>query len=205
MSKYNKCKYNYIYIYIEDLINNRKLLDVDKIEELQTNYIEVLSEIESDITKSNTKQNEKYINKYKSYLNEMKYIIIIYIHSFEIIEERMDGNCLFRCISRQMYNNNAEYHLLIRNKCVDYIEYNNEFYSPFIDMDFNEYCNNRRKSGIFGDDVELTALCQLYRRNIEIYTYDINNDYKPMILKTFTPDEISTYKSPIRLEYILYI
>lgn len=83
MSKYNKCKYNYnyIYIYIEDLINNRKLLDVDKIEELQTNYIEVLSEIESDITKSNTKQNEKYINKYKSYLNEMKYIIIIIIYS----------------------------------------------------------------------------------------------------------------------------
>lgn len=76
MSKYNKCKYNYIYIYIEDLINNRKLLDVDKIEELQTNYIEVLSEIESDITKSNTKQNEKYINKYKSYLNEMKYAYI---------------------------------------------------------------------------------------------------------------------------------
>lgn len=114
----------------------------------------------------------------------------------------MDGNCLFRCISRQMYNNNTEYHLLIRNKCVDYIQYNNEFYSPFIDMDFNEYCKNRRKSGIFGDDIELTALCQLYGRNIEIYTYDINNDYKPMILKTFTPDEISKYKSPIRLEYI---
>lgn len=86
LSRYNKCTYIYniayitiiIIYYIDDLINNSKLLDNEKIEELQTIYIEELSEMESDITKSNIKQNEIYIKKYAKYLNEMKYIYIFY-------------------------------------------------------------------------------------------------------------------------------
>lgn len=170
------------------------IFPLDIIEELQLLYTETISKSESDIVTANLSQLNKYILEYKKYLEN---------DNFEIIEEIADGNCLFRCISRQIYGV-PDNHLIIRNRCVDYIKTNKDFFIHFIDSDFNSYCNSRRSSGIFADDIEITSACQLYSRNIEIYSYDINNDYKPYIIKTFTPLTPPENEIPIRLEYIIF-
>ena len=92
-----------------------------------------------------------------------------------------DGNCMFRAVSDQVYGN-EEYHNIIREKCMDYLLIEREFFSQFVEggnEEFDNYINMKRKSGVWGDDVELQAISEIYNRPIEIYS----GSNKP--LKTF--------------------
>lgn len=89
-----------------------------------------------------------------------------------------DGNCLFRAISDQIYGTENA-HDVLRAKCMDYIEAEKDFFSKFIDCDFEEYIEMKRTSCVWGDDIELQALSELYTRPIEIYSHSITP------LKTF--------------------
>ena len=92
-----------------------------------------------------------------------------------------DGNCMFRAVSDQIYGN-EEYHNIIREKCMKYLLIERKFFSQFIeggDKEFDNYINMKSKSGVWGDDVELQAISELYNRPIEIYS----GSDKP--LKTF--------------------
>ena len=121
-----------------------------------------------------------------------------------------DGNCMFRSVSDQIYGN-EEYHDIIRQKCMDYLLIEREFFSQFVeggDKEFDNYINMKRKSGVWGDDVELQAISEIYNRPIEIYS----GSKKP--LKTFhenikefnlkdsqNKDNKNFQKSPIRISY----
>lgn len=57
-----------------------------------------------------------------------------------IIDMEGDGNCLFRSISHQAYGT-CDFHLEIRQKCMNYILAGKEFFKVFIaDEDIDVYC-----------------------------------------------------------------
>ena len=118
--------------------------------------------------------------------------------NLEIKKITGDGNCLFRAISHQVYGTD-KYHKIIREKCMDYIEVQKRFFEEFIDGDFEEYIKKKRKDGIWGDDIELEAISEIYNRPIEIYS----GSEKP--LRCFHEDkhfdENQYILTPIRLSY----
>ena len=84
---------------------------------------------------------------------------------------KRDGNCLFSSISDQVYGT-EQHSKIIREKCMDYIEKNKLFYSQFIEggeAKMPAYIERKRKTGIWGDNLEIQALSEIYNRPIEIY------------------------------------
>lgn len=57
---------------------------------------------------------------------------------------------------------------------MDYIEIERIYFENYITCDFKDYIDHKRSDGIWGDDIELQALSQIYNRPIEIYAYNIN-------------------------------
>ena len=126
---------------------------------------------------------------------------------FLIKDTKRDGNCMFRAISDQVYGTEEKFNL-IRQKCMDYILLEKDFFEEFIEGGknfFDEYINLKRKNGVWGDDIELQALSELYNRPIEIYS----NSIKPLRTfheskKDFKRDDDNIKKNnivPIRLSY----
>ena len=65
-------------------------------------------------------------------------------------------------------------HDLVRQKCLDYIESEKEYYKDYIvggAANFDLYIYRKRKEGIWGDDLEIQAMSEIYNRPIEIYAY----------------------------------
>jgi OTU domain-containing protein 5 len=54
---------------------------------------------------------------------------------------------------------------------MDYIESERGFFSQFIVGDFDAYVQRKRLNGVWGDDIELQAMSEIYDRPIEIYAY----------------------------------
>ena len=133
------------------------------------------------------KKNLEQENKFRFDLLKKNYILHLI---------KRDGNCLFSSISDQVYGTD-KHSGVIRQKCMDYIEKNKLFYSQFIEggeAKISEYIERKRKRGIWGDNLEIQALSEIYNRPIEIYV----KIEKP--LKTFCNDKINT-KYPIKISY----
>jgi len=104
-----------------------------------------------------------------------------------------DGNCLFRSVADQIYGD-PELHGTVRNLCMDYMERERDHYSQFVTEDFPDYIGRKRKDRVFGNHLELQAICELYNRPVEIYVTDENPiNLFHEIYKTDNP--------PIRLSY----
>jgi len=92
----------------------------------------------------------------------------------EVVPVQGDGNCLFRAVAHQVYGD-ENLHLLVREKCVDYMECAGDFFCQFVeggkDM-FPYYLQAKRTDGCWGDDPEIEAICKLYNRPAEIWAYD---------------------------------
>ena len=85
-----------------------------------------------------------------------------------------DGNCLFRSVSHQVYGDDR-HHALVRAACMDYMESEKEYFEPYVVGDmaaFMRYLRHKRCDGVWGDDPELQALCELYDRPAEVFAYD---------------------------------
>ena len=109
---------------------------------------------------------------------------------------KKDGNCLFSSISDQVYGTD-KHSIIIREKCMDYIEKNKLFYSQFIEggeAKMPSYIERKRKIGIWGDNLEIQDLNEIYGRAIEIY---VNLD-KP--IRSFCNAKINK-KFPIKISY----
>ena len=107
-----------------------------------------------------------------------------------------DGNCMFRAVSDQIYGTD-KHNKIIREKCMDYIEKNKIFFSQFIEggeAKIKSYIERKRKNGIYGDNIEIQALSELYNRPIEIY----NSIDKPM--KSFSKEDFNK-RFPIKISY----
>ncbi len=55
---------------------------------------------------------------------------------------------------------------------MDYILNENQYYKDFIEGgNVEEYVARKKINGVWGDDVEIQALSEIYNRPIEIYAY----------------------------------
>ena len=109
-----------------------------------------------------------------------------------------DGNCLFSVVGHQIYLD-ISLHGLIREKCCDYMEFFSERFREFIDknryVDFADYLVKMQTLGEWGDNLEITALSELYQRRVEIYdqqttprltfseSVNYNNDHPPIRMR----------------------
>lgn len=113
-----------------------------------------------------------------------------------------DGNCLFRSVSHQVYGDDR-HHAVVRTTCMDYMEGEKEYFEPYVVGDmaaFLRYLNHKRRPGVWGDDPELQAMCELYDRPAEVYAYDVTDGYRK--LRTFHESSgVSRNRPPIRLSY----
>ncbi|CAD98564.1 cysteine protease [Cryptosporidium parvum Iowa II] len=82
-----------------------------------------------------------------------------------------DGNCLFRSIGSQLYGE-SEHHEIIRSACMDYVDLNKESFSGFVHeySSIEKYIQEKRKLGVWADNIEVQALSDLYR--IPIYIFE---------------------------------
>ena len=92
----------------------------------------------------------------------------------QIAEMDSDGNCLFRAVAFQVYGE-QELHYFLRERCMDYIlacqDYFKDFIDTGIDGTIQNYCERKRQDKVWGDDLEIEALSEIYGRPIEIYAY----------------------------------
>jgi hypothetical protein len=81
-----------------------------------------------------------------------------------------DGNCMFRSISHQLYGE-ERFHGIVRQACMDYMESESQYFSHFVvggGAHFKEYVRFKRMDGVWGDDPEIQAICELYDRPMEV-------------------------------------
>jgi len=115
--------------------------------------------------------------------------------NLEIITVSGDGNCLFRAVAHQVYGDESVHHI-IRTKVVEYLTVERNYFLEYVDENFDTYLDRMGRNGIWGGNIEIQAMCEIYGRPIEIYAYSS----EPM--RTYT-NEIAnlTSKPPIRLSY----
>ena len=81
---------------------------------------------------------------------------------------------------------------------MDYIQKNAIYYSQFIEggeTQMSAYIERKRKNGIWGDNLEIQALSEIYKRPIEIYI-DVN---KP--ISSFSNNKLGIKRFPIKISY----
>jgi OTU-like cysteine protease len=90
-----------------------------------------------------------------------------------IVAMAADGNCLFRSLSDQLFNDFGSKHHEVRSDVCDYLEEFEEEFCLFLILDeddededaadFETYVKNMRQIGEWGGNVELVAAARLYR------------------------------------------
>jgi len=148
----------------------------------------------------------KFHENHKKYAQRRKFMQLLideenfkkklYDKGMVIKEVGGDGNCLFRSFADQLYGRD-EYHQSIREICMDYIANEHAFFKNFVvggEEKFDEYIERKRQDAVWGDDVEIQALSEIYNRSIEIYAYS----NEPM--RTFHEAGLNK-EEPIRISY----
>ncbi|XP_019262688.1 PREDICTED: OTU domain-containing protein 5-like isoform X1 [Nicotiana attenuata] len=113
--------------------------------------------------------------------------------SLEVKKMLGDGNCLFRAVADQVYGDSEAYDL-VRQMCIDYMERERDHFSQFITEGFTSYCKRKRRDKVYGNNVEIQALCEMYNRPIHIYSYSTEP------INTFH-GSYNTDSPPIRLSF----
>ena len=116
----------------------------------------------------------------------------------QIEEMDSDGNCLFRAVAFQVYGDQDMCYFL-RERCMEYVLASKDYFKDFIDSTLDGsielYCQRKSQDKVWGDDLEIEALSEIYQRPIEIYAYSS----QPM--RTFHEDDSEGEIAPIRISY----
>jgi len=115
---------------------------------------------------------------------------------YKIAKCKPDGNCMFRAVAIHILQNQSK-HYIIRNTVVDYIAKNKDYFSEFIDDNFENYIGKLSQNGFWGGDVELQAIGEIYAKRIEIYRTDSAS--KNFVLSKSFHESISGVGEPIKL------
>lgn len=94
-----------------------------------------------------------------------------YLHYIESLQTQRltvfpvsgDGNCLFRAVAHQIYGD-ERYHMLVREKCMDYMEVEADFFSQFViggKAMFAQYIHAKRSDACWGDDPEIEVVAYI--------------------------------------------
>lgn len=119
-----------------------------------------------------------------------------------------DGNCLFRAVADQVYGD-SELYDLTRQMCIDYMERERDHFSQFLTEGFTSYCKRKRRDKVYGNNMEIQALCEMYNRPIHIYSYgtepinifhgSYNTDTPPIRLSYHHGNHYNSLVDPRRL------
>ncbi|MBA0650595.1 hypothetical protein Goklo_017994 [Gossypium klotzschianum] len=149
---------------------------------------------ESEGYNSADEQNPCFVSSYDDAERERQFEIDIRrAKGLEVKRMLEDGNCLFRAVADQVYGDSEVYDL-IRQMCIDYMERERDHFSQFITEGFTSYCKRKRRDKVYGNNVEIQALSEMYNRPIHIYSYSI----EPI---NIFHGSYNTDTPPIRLSY----
>ncbi|KAL5574552.1 hypothetical protein UlMin_016251 [Ulmus minor] len=116
-------------------------------------------------------QNPCFVSSYDDIEKERQFEIDIRrAKGLEVKKMLEDGNCLFRAVADQVYGDSESYDL-IRQMCIDYMERERDHFSQFVTEGFTTYCKRKRRDKVYGNNVEIQALSEMYNRPIHIYSY----------------------------------
>jgi OTU domain-containing protein 5 len=176
---------------VPDLPDNSRNENINNRHNMNNQNSSSIAESKSS-SQSNAITHTRQISEFSDRFNH--YIMSLQQQHLAIYSVEGDGNCLFRSIAHQIYGN-QEYHHIVRDKCMDYMEANSQFFSQFVEggMEyFHFYLRAKRMSACWGDDPEIQAMCELYNRPADIWAYDCNNGASK--LRTFH-EAISNYSN----------
>lgn len=140
-------------------------------------------------------QNPRYGPSYDDAERERRFEIDIRrAKGLEVKRMQEDGNCLFRAVADQVYGDSESYDLA-RQMCIDYMERERDHFSQFITEGFTSYCKRKRRDKVYGNNVEIQALSEMYNRPIHIYS-----SYSTEPINIFH-GSYNTDTPPIRLSY----
>lgn len=151
------------------------------------------SHCESEGYNSADEQGPRFVSYDDSERERQFEIEIRRIKGFEVKRMLEDGNCLFRAVADQVHGDSDE-HDLVRQMCIDYMERERDHFSQFVTENFIQYCRRKRRDKVYGNNVEIQALCEIYNRPIHIYSYST----EPI---NIFQGSYNTDMPPIRLSY----
>ncbi|XP_031285460.1 OVARIAN TUMOR DOMAIN-containing deubiquitinating enzyme 6 isoform X2 [Pistacia vera] len=152
------------------------------------------SHVESEGYNSADEQSPRFVSSYDDLERERQFEIDIRrAKGFEVKRMLEDGNCLFRAVADQVYGDSESYDLA-RQMCIDYMERERDHFSQFITEGFTSYCKRKRRDKVYGNNVEIQALSEMYNRPIHIYSYST----EPI---NIFHGSYNTDTPPIRLSY----
>lgn len=152
------------------------------------------SHVESEGYNSADEQNPCFVSSYDDVERERQFEVDIRrAKGLEVKRMLQDGNCLFRAVADQVYGDSEAYDLT-RQMCIDYMERERDHFSQFITEGFTSYCKRKRRDKVYGNNVEIQALSEMYNRPIHIYSYSTEP------INTFHGN-YNTDNPPIRLSY----
>ncbi|CAF1019645.1 unnamed protein product [Rotaria sp. Silwood1] len=105
-----------------------------------------------------------------------------------------DGNCLFASIVNQISDFNVRQ---LREQVAEYLRKHRNEYEPFIDTDYDVYCEKLSKENVWGGQIELQICAKILQRSIEIIQ---GNDNEPIKI-----DCPTSSKPPIVITYHRYL
>ena len=91
--------------------------------------------------------------------------------TFKRIKITGDGNCLFRAILYCLFKDDSQ-HFELRQKVCQYMLNNRTDFEGFVDLqqgNFDDYIEEKRYDGIWGDEPELIAASQMLQFNFEVF------------------------------------
>ncbi|KAM3303161.1 OVARIAN TUMOR DOMAIN-containing deubiquitinating enzyme 6 [Capsicum chacoense] len=152
------------------------------------------SHCESEGYNSADEQSPKFGSSYDDGEREQQFEMDLRrVKGLEVKKMLEDGNCLFRAVADQVYGDSEAYDS-VRQMCIDYMERERDHFSQFITEGFTSYCKRKRRDKVYGNNVEIQALSEMYNRPIHIYSYSTEP------INTFH-GSYNTDSPPVRLSY----
>lgn len=98
-----------------------------------------------------------------------------------IREMNADGNCLFRSLSDQLYDDRGAKHDIVRNDICTYLSKNREEFMNFLLMEdddedvigIDSYIEKMRDDGQWGGNVEVVAAARCHERDIIVFSSEV--------------------------------
>ena len=125
---------------------------------------------------------------------------LLRLYSLRIIPAEPDGNCLFRSASYLLYGSPV-HHALIRSTVASYLLVESSYFSSFVVGPLEAYVEERGRDGVWGDDVEIEAISEVYGVRVEVYGFSFGSRRGAEKMRTFHEGETSTGSRCMRLSY----
>ncbi|KAL8501117.1 hypothetical protein ACS0TY_020617 [Phlomoides rotata] len=152
------------------------------------------SHCEGEGYNSADEQNPRFSSSYDDAEREHQFEVELRrVKGLEVRKMLEDGNCLFRAVADQVYGD-SELYDLVRQMCIDYMERESDHFSQFLTEGFTSYCKRKRRDKVYGNNMEIQALSEMYNRPIHIYSYST----EPI---NIFHGSYNTDTPPIRLSY----